>query len=145
MKTQIALLVAMSGLALLPLSVEAEIYQCDGKWTNLPCDGSIQKTLPESSSIKVDDEEAEGDEKAPAEEAKESSSSVLEPLAPRYSIVRKLKKTNRDFFLKHKITLTKDELHNFEVRCMKRETPLDECQSQYDDFVQRLNSQIKKP
>lgn len=143
MKTQIALLVTMSCLTLLLASAEAEIYQCDGKWTNLPCDGSIQKTLPESSSIKVDDEQ--GDEKAPAEEAKEGDSAVLEPLAPRYSIVRKLKKTNRDFFLKHKITLTKDELHNFEVRCMKRETPLDECQSQYDSFVQRLNSQIKKP
>lgn len=143
MKICFALSAAFFCLVLLPPSARAEIYQCDGKWTNLPCDGSISKTLPESISAQKNDDQEDAVE-PPQEVSSSESGGTQEPLAPRYSLVRRLRKTSRDFYLKHKISLTKDELNAFEERCMKRETPLDQCQSQYDAFVQRLNSQIKK-
>lgn len=124
-------------------SAQAEIYQCDGKWTNRPCDGAVERTLPESALVNTSPEETSESENQ-AEEPSKDDSPALEPLAPRYSLVRRLKKFNRDFSLKHKISIPKEEVRAFEERCMKRETPFDRCEADYDNFVKRLSSQINK-
>jgi hypothetical protein len=125
----------------------AEIYQCDGKWTNKPCGGTIERTMHE----KVDPqaalpglEEMVAEQSPPQNVVPEAPNS--EPLAPRYSLARKLKKLNKDFTEDHGVSLTKEEVRAFEERCTRRETPFSQCQSEYDVFAQRLNAlaQAKK-
>lgn len=121
-------------------SAFAEIYQCDGKWTNRPCDGAIERTLHEKSVI-VDASEDSGE----IPNTQKSKVVVEEPLAPRYALTRRLRKFSKEMSQKHNLSLTKEELIAFDEKCTKRETPLQQCQSEYDAYVQRLNSQVKKP
>jgi hypothetical protein len=124
-------------------TAQCEIYQCDGKWTNKPCSGAIERTMHESAEVVVDagGEPVEAEEK---EEAAKPGDIVLEPLAPRYALARKLRKTSRDFSLKHGISLTKEQLSDFDERCTKRETPFAQCQAQFDGYVQKLNAQLQQ-
>lgn len=121
----------------------SEIYQCDGKWTNMPCSGAIEKTIHESVG-QAADAGGEPVEAAAAEEAVKPGEEALEPLAPRYALARRLRKTSKEFSQKHNLSLTKEELHAFDERCTKRETPFSQCQAQHDAFVQKLNELVKQ-
>lgn len=125
-------------------SLSAEIYQCDGKWTNRPCEGEIERTIHEKTSVVVEDggsnDAAETVSETAADDGKKDV--ALEPLAPRYSISRRLKKLSKELTQKYQIGLTKDELHAFEERCINRENTLAQCQSEYDVLAQRLNSKV---
>jgi hypothetical protein len=123
----------------------SEIYECDGKWTNRPCDGAIERTMPERSQPDIDQADIDQESQVKANEANNQAIKVEEPLAPRYALTRRLRKYSKEMTQKHNLSLTKEEMKSFEDRCHKRETPLAKCQSEYDQFVQRLNSQIKKP
>jgi hypothetical protein len=136
--------VVCSGLLLIKVSVaHSEIYQCDGKWTNKPCAGAIEKTIHESAG-QAADAGGEPVEAAPVEEAVKPGEEALEPLAPRYALTRKLRKTNKEFSQKHNVSLTKEELHAFDERCTKRETPFSQCQAEHDAYVRKLNEQAKQ-
>ncbi len=124
-------------------SLSAEIYQCDGKWTNRPCEGAIERTIHEKTSVDTSDEADGSDGAEPAKEAPVvEDKKDLEPLAPRYSVARRLKKLSKDLTQKYQIGLSKEELRAFEERCINRENTLAQCESEYDVLSQRLNAKV---
>ena len=142
MRTAIISLIASTLLFIVP-SLHAEIYQCDGKWTNRPCDGAIERTMHESAGNEIEMDPAEEHQKN-AEEKKETQTSAADPLAPRYSISRKLKKLSKDLMQQHQIGLTKEELRAFESHCIEDGVTIAQCQAKYDEVAQRLNAKVEE-
>lgn len=136
-----AILALGAGALFVVPSLHAEIYQCDGKWTNRPCEGAIERTMHESSGDEVEIDPAEALQNN-AEEKKEISTG--DPLAPRYSISRKLKKLSKDLMQKYQIGLSKEELRAFEAQCIETGVTIAQCQSKYDEVAQRLNAKVEE-
>ena len=112
-----------------PLRALGEIYNCGGVWTNTPCPGAADQMLPEISRAV----------RAPASPRSEDSASTSqEPLAPRYSLVRKLKKLNREYLDRGSNGLNKTEIDGFESFCLDRSHPFVDCQSLFDEHSKRL-------
>lgn len=47
----VRLALAFSLLVLMPRSVQAQVYECDGKWTNQECHGQINAELEETNKV----------------------------------------------------------------------------------------------
>ena len=67
----------LCGLLLLasPNVVSAEIFQCDGKWTNKPCDGAIERTMHEHNDFEAQVAKAQ-------DKPQDQNTQISEPLAP---------------------------------------------------------------
>lgn len=114
MSRSVALLITLS---LGATSVSAEIYNCDGKWTNRPCKGVIERSLEEVEP------ETRGDK--PKSDASTQQSS--EPFAPRYEALRKLKKTSDTLTKSGKIGASRGEYETVRKLCMDREKTNAQC------------------
>jgi hypothetical protein len=105
----------------------AEIYECNGKWTNKPCDGEIGRSL----------EEIERPEPSVSTRP-EIVGTPPEPLAPRYSLIRKLKKLRNEYTGRGMPSLSSTEIDGFESLCLDRSRPFVDCQSAFDAHATRL-------
>ena len=123
-------------------TVNAEIHQCDGKWTNLPCTGVIESEIKEAQRARhVETTEAPEGE---VENGASTSSAMLDPLAPRSDLARKLRKLNDEFKSKGGVTLSKAELDGFRRYCEERTRTIDECQTRFTEQSQRLTELNQK-
>lgn len=112
---------------LLSQAAAAEIYECDGKWTNKPCNGHIVRSLEEVSRPERSDSSAPDLVATPPE-----------PLAPRYSLIRKLRKLSDEYLGRGVPSLSDTEIEGFESLCLDRSRPLVDCQSAYNEYASRL-------
>lgn len=112
---------------LLSHAAAAEIYECDGKWTNKPCNGQIARSLEEVSRPE------QSGSSTPA-----LAATPPEPLAPRYSLIRKLKKLRDEYLGRDVPSLSDTEIEGFESLCLDRSRPLVDCQSTYNEYSSRL-------
>jgi len=108
------------------MTAEAEIYKCDGQWTNKPCAGRVEEKLDEVVRPGI-----------PADPGA-TPTTPTEPLAPRYAIVRRLRKMNEEFRSRSGVTLSRAELELFEDRCTDRAVPFAECQDAFNTHTARL-------
>jgi len=117
------------GFLLLCQGAHAEIYECNGKWTNKPCDGQVSRSL----------EEIDRPERV-APSSSERLETSPEPLAPRYSLIRKLKKLSKDYVGRGVPSLSDTEIDGFESLCLDRSRPFVDCQSAFDEHATRLRN-----
>ena len=114
-------------MTLMPALGATQVYRCEGTWTNNPCAGTPEATLPVISRS-----------------AREITSASLtpspssEPLAPRLSLVRKLKKLNREYIDRGSPGLNATEIESFESLCLERSRPLVDCQTSFTEHSKRL-------
>jgi hypothetical protein len=124
-------LLTVATALVLPAQALAEIYKCDGKWTNQPCSGNVESTLDEVTRS----EPAAADE-APAEA--EDSSHPAEPLAPRYDALRKLRKLS-DEYKRQKLTyISPKDFEAVKKICMDRARPFKECEGAVNQAKDRV-------
>lgn len=124
-------------LVLLASNAEAELKKCNGTWTNLACDAPVQDTMAESkrsAAPKIIDIDA----------GSSSSSAVLEPLAPRLELIRKLKKVSDEYRTKGGHFLSREELDAFRRGCEDRTRPFSECLGEFNNQQNKLVSQNQK-
>jgi len=145
---KIGLAFAVSFVCLVQVA-QAEIYECDGKWTNQPCEsGKAQRTIHEVTRSYSPPEAPEVS--APAgddviEGAQSSAGSVaLEPLAPRTDLIRKLRKQSDDYKRKGGVTLSSGQLEGFRRACEDRTKPFSDCLAAFNDQSQKLTALNQK-
>jgi len=102
-------------------SVSAQIYNCDGRWTNRPCKGVVERALEEVKPS----EEVKGNE--PKRERSTSPQHSSEPFAPRYDALRQLKKTSDNLTKSGKIGASRGEYETVRKLCMDREKTNAQC------------------
>jgi len=119
--------VVVAGLLTVIQRGEAQVYRCEGTWTNRPCSGAQEEKLPQISRS------------APASTVSNPTPDLPpEPLAPRLSLVRKLKKLNRDYLDRGSPGLNTTEIESFESFCLERTRPLVDCQTSFNEHSRRL-------
>jgi len=101
-------------------SAFAEVYECDGKWTNRPCSGAVTKSLEEiGSSAEVDEH---------IKLAREKTSLL-------HDVRMKALRAREDFDLRYEIT----PLEKF---CLTASTTLEECQKRIKEADAELDQKI---
>ena len=133
------LLVAITSLSV----AHADIYQCNGKWTNRPCEGETQKVIKEVTREPSVDRMLS----APAEITSEENApanSALEPLAPRTELVRKLRKQSDDYKRKGGVSLSNAQIDGFRRSCEDRSKPYTECLAAFNDQSGKLTALNQK-
>lgn len=108
-------------------TARADIYECNGKWTNKPCDGQASHSIAEITRP----------ERRRAS-VPELVGTPPEPLAPRYSLIRKLKKLNQEYVDRGAPRLGDTEIEGFESLCLDRTRPLVDCQSAFNEHATHL-------
>jgi hypothetical protein len=139
----LSLLVALMGAAG-SNAAHADIYQCDGKWTNRPCEGETQKTLKEvsrepSARTLLPEVSAE-----PASDQNSSANTALEPLAPRTELVRKLRKQSDEYKRKGGVSLSSAQLDGFRRSCEDRSKPYSDCLAAFNEQSEKLTTLNQK-
>jgi len=117
----------IGAICLSPTETSAQIYECDGRWTNKPCAGVVGRSMEEVANPAP-----------PAVRVTPSSERAPEPLAPRYSLIRKLKKLNDEYTDRGVTGLNDSEIDGFESLCLDRARPFLDCQSAFDEHSNRL-------
>lgn len=103
--------------AVLPAS--AEIYNCDGKWTNKPCEGKTIQVLKEKPL---------------------SEGSLGKPeMDQKIALLAKFKRANTESEKKYGIFVDYPPIEEF---CLKDETPLLECEEKLDKATRALSNKI---
>jgi hypothetical protein len=146
--THIVAAIVLSGLvAVAP--VAAEIHECEGKWTNLPCAGAApQRAIPERERALVPvAEQPPADRGAPpladgavTRQKGDGVSSTgaspkptpREPLSPRYDAMRKLKKFNNELKQSKQQPLTSSEIDRINSFCVDLTNTLAECETKIE-------------
>lgn len=103
--------------SLVTTSATAEIYKCNGQWTNRPCNGVVEKKFDEITETKP----SRTSTTVPTEAA------APEPFAPRYEAIRKLKKESDTLIKAGKIGASRGEYEAVKKLCMERARPFAEC------------------
>ncbi|MFM1847856.1 MAG: hypothetical protein RL417_1330 [Pseudomonadota bacterium] len=116
----------MAGLVF-PVAGAAQIYECSGRWTNKPCDGDVGRMIEEVSRPEP-----------PQQASPVPGSPAPEPLAPRYSLIRKMKKLNDEYITRGVPGMDDAELDGFEALCLDPERPFVDCQNAYNEKSSRL-------
>lgn len=110
---------------ILPLTAQAEIYNCQGKWTNLPCaDGKASQTIGESGGAS----RVMKPEVARAQSAKRSAL---------HELSMKAIGAKRDFDLKF-------DLSQAEAICNSESRTLEECQTIISTLDDSLSTRIRE-
>lgn len=112
--------IAAGGMILIAIPVSAEVYECDGKWTNKPCQGSITRSLEESgSTVAVD----------PAVKLVREKTSLL------HDVRMKVIGARNDFDLRY-------DIEPVETFCLKTNSTLEQCREKItkaeEDLERRL-------
>lgn len=116
-----------------PGELLADVYKCNGKWTNVPCDGS--KPAPNKGK-KKHSENAEGSRDVYNLKKKKEEWETREKLEDRKSekvLAKKaqfgqsLRKMNRE--CKH---FSGSDIKSFESFCKKKSTPIEQCRSRWN-------------
>ena len=132
----ILFLLMFEGIAL------AEIYKCDGKWTNRPCTGKIEAQVAESPGDSIDEmlDNAVKEKNQTKEEKGESGavSSQAEPMTKRYEMVRKLRKTNDSYQNQKKKTLERKQVEAVASICNDSRKSAEDCNKANDDALKEL-------
>jgi len=120
------LVVLALGSTLVP-AAHGQLYECDGRWTNKPCAGKVAREIAATSRPEK-----------PVEKSTSAIGKAPEPLAPRYSLIRKLKKLNDEYVERGIPSLNEAELDGFESLCLDRSKPFVDCQSSFNEISNRL-------
>lgn len=104
-------------VALLPTGALAEVYECDGKWTNKPCTGSISRSIEETGSAAPAD---------PAVKLVREKTSALHEL--RMRTVRLREEINLSF-----------DISGVEDFCLKEPSSLEECRQKIAESQKTLD------
>jgi hypothetical protein len=121
----------------------ADIYQCNGKWTNQPCEGEPQKVIKEVvREPSMDRVLSLPTDVIPDESS--SASTALEPLAPRTELVRKLRKQSDEYKRKGGVSLSNAQIDGFRRSCEDRTKPYSECLAAFNDQSGKLTSLNQK-
>ena len=100
-------LLVLSLLILSPNLSSAEIYNCDGKWTNKPCDGSVSESIKEKTTDK-----AKADRKI---------------LSAKKSLLHELRMEAISAKRKYDVNV---DLKKVEELCLKTETSVESCKKE---------------
>ena len=141
MKRYVAVLVAIS-ISLVGLSapVFAQVYKCDGVWTNIPCDGTLSASSSATPVPTVSTSAVATATVAPSVAiAPAPASSVNEPpYIERLGLYRKLKKENEDYERSKKQPLSFSELDEARVLCQDADTSFAQCQDKVNELRKQL-------
>jgi len=108
-------------ITLLPVSLaHAEIYECEGKWTNKPCNGSVTKSIEETGSAVPADENVK---------AIREKTSLLHDLRMKQIQAREV------FGIRFDLTA----VENF---CLKSPSSVEECARRIDSVGAQLEKQM---
>lgn len=128
----IALVVA----SLCARTAAAELHECDGKWTNLPCNGAVERSLSDSTRISRMKPGVAKSDSDPADAGAAETSTA--PLAPRSELARKLRRQSDEYKAKGGVALTSVELDTFRRYCEEKTRTVGECQQRFTEESQRL-------
>ncbi len=105
-------------------NAQAQLFECEGKWTNKPCNGKVEKEL----SVKEEKTGIVGISSNP-DRAKKSSLY--------HELMMKSVKAKNDFQIETNLDQAED-------KCLKGDYTLEECQTQIDSYNKELDSKIHK-
>lgn len=112
-------------------SAAADIYQCNGQWTNKPCDGAVENRIEEKAYVS----------EAPKPSGKgELSKDGDVPYADRLRAIRDLNKLNEQSTRQNKVGLSGVELRLAKDTCEKQ--PYTDCQRTVQELSAKL-AQLK--
>lgn len=117
----------------IPSGASAEIFLCDGKWTNSPCAGSVEHQIKE---IKAPSEPPSTNQEIPS--AGIQPAYKEEPLADRYALARKLRKINDSFRSKGDVFYTQSEVKGYSDMWLDRNKPYSECVKEFTSLTDKL-------
>ena len=102
----------------------AQIFKCDGKWTNRPCSGEIEARIEETNREPQPAPNAEDPAPAPP---LDQTAPALEPMSARYDLVRKFRRRNDDLRQKNRPALSPAEVGKVERFCLESATKAQDC------------------
>ena len=122
----------------------ADLYKCDGKWTNKPCDGTSSKTIDTSKSTvsrtgktnykKLEEQESEGDTSGKSE-----NNDAAQAAKVKRTIVSALKDSNR----KCANYFDYSQIRNFERSCKSSSTSQDDCYNLWESKFSEILANVK--
>ncbi|MCO6432179.1 MAG: hypothetical protein J5J00_15080 [Deltaproteobacteria bacterium] len=133
------LLIAIFVIGLACSPVDAEIYNCEGKWTNKPCSGAIEESIAEVTRPESQVELPPSDQPIiiDATKPKPTEPPTLD-LTQRLELERRIKKSNDKAKQEGKKHLSRDEIEKITRICRDTSKPLKECQSVVNKSEKRL-------
>jgi hypothetical protein len=140
MQVRIAAYVALlMGSVVITHPSAAQVYRCNGVWTNVPCEGVNVATSSVAPSASVTTSVTPA-ASAPATVVSPTSTKVVNepPYVERLSLYRKLKKDNEDYARDKKKTLTFAEIDEARVLCQDADTSYAQCQDKVDELRKQL-------
>lgn len=108
----------------------AEVHNCNGSWTNKPCEGEITESFEEYKGS--------NDVRKNISEVPMVETDV--PLAQRNRTVEEVRRMNSDYKRKFGIDLASSSLEFIKITCRNRTIPFDQCKEQRDKLVAELES-----
>ncbi len=129
-----------------------ELHECDGKWTNLPCTGTIKNSVEESKRVirvrpeTTAQEPSMASPEASSEAATDIGTSeiITAPLAPRSELARRLRRESDEHKRNGGVGFSSAELESFRRYCEEKTRTIDECHTSYTEQSQHLIEINKK-
>ena len=154
---------ALTAALLLSAPAAAQIYKCDGKWTNLPCSGKVEAQLQEAPHPAAK-EEAAAIPPQPADKTQLDQSDLeallrndappaptpaLQPsatpvlLTPRIEMIRKLRRQNDEERQKGRPALSAAEIGQVERFCMDQAATSEACAGRIGELTAKSKAPAK--
>ena len=138
-------------LLLFPAYSNAEIYQCDGKWTNVPCGQQTTQNSGKKNTASENDSVPEATEPTAAK-PEQHSDPVLERQREQWAVKEKEQQALERERLKGASSFasslssmnsackfyTGSEIKSFEAFCRRRDTALENCRSRWNEMHSKM-------
>lgn len=120
-------------LQMYPSSLAAEIRNCNGKWTDQPCEAAGSSESDDAAWLKRG-----AVSKYTGSRPAAAAATPSEPLAPRLELIRKLKRENKDSQKKGGAWLSSSEIDAFSDECEDLSKPYAQCKVRYDELLSKV-------